>query len=312
MTESIDESTTEQDCQSEQELDTECGAHHKISVTAKLVAFFRQFSDIPFAKDVAEFVGAEAAFQKILEDTGLQASDLKEFSPVFEARYKSIVNVIANSGINQVLELASGFSLRGFAMTRAASLTYIESDLRELNSEKLKLLAELSQHKAEDGCGNHSVATVNALVLSELQEAVRQLDKNLPLIVVHEGLVQYFSKEERELLAKNIRALLAEFAGGCWITPDFSFRAEVDNVSAARQQLRQAVMGVTARTLYESAFEGEEGLQQFFIDSGFQGELHYQVDETPNFTSLEKWQLPPAILEKLKKRLRLWVLKPVS
>jgi O-methyltransferase involved in polyketide biosynthesis len=290
----------------------ECSTHHKISVTAKLVAFFRQFSDIPFAKEVAEFVDAEAAFQKILEDTGLQATDLKEFSPVFEARYKSLVNVISNSGIDQVLELASGFSLRGFAMTRKTPLNYIESDLSDLNEEKRKLMSELCQQQAEQGCGHHKVATVNALVMTELQEAVQDLDKSRQLIILHEGLVQYFSKEERELLAKNIRALLSEFAGGCWITPDFSFRSEVDNVSAARQKLRQAVTGVTARTMYESAFDGEDGLQQFFAESGFKGERRYQVDETPNFTSLDKWKLPPEILDKLKKRLRLWLLTPIG
>lgn len=31
-----------------------------VSVTAKLAAYYRQFSDIPFATEVAERVGAEA------------------------------------------------------------------------------------------------------------------------------------------------------------------------------------------------------------------------------------------------------------
>lgn len=38
----------------------------KISLTARLTAYMRQYSDIPFAKDVANLLQAEAAFEKLL------------------------------------------------------------------------------------------------------------------------------------------------------------------------------------------------------------------------------------------------------
>ena len=47
-----------------------------ISVTAKLAAYYRQFSDIPFAQEVAKRIGAEAAFDQILREHGLQRDRL--------------------------------------------------------------------------------------------------------------------------------------------------------------------------------------------------------------------------------------------
>ena len=113
--------------------------HSRISITAKLVAYYRQLSDIPFAQDVAQYIGADQAFQNLTQENEL-TPDIKERAPHFEARYKSIVNLISKSDIHQVLELASGFSLRGLAMTSNPEITYIESDLPELTAEKVGLV----------------------------------------------------------------------------------------------------------------------------------------------------------------------------
>ena len=40
-----------------------------ITVTAKIAAYYRQFSDIPFAQEVAKRIGADAAFDRILSDS---------------------------------------------------------------------------------------------------------------------------------------------------------------------------------------------------------------------------------------------------
>jgi O-methyltransferase involved in polyketide biosynthesis len=282
--------------------------HSKISVTAKLVAYFRQFSDIPFAQEIAESIGAEESFQSLIKETGISVEQLREFAPVFEARYKSIVSLILKSGIEQVLELASGFSLRGFAMTREAPLAYIESDLDDLTAEKTSLISSLPSKAPDINCGNHQMLSANALDYEQLKTATSKFSRSKRLAIVNEGLIQYFSVHERELLAKNVHQLLQEFGGGIWITPDFSFKAEVENVSEARKRLREAVTGATDRTLYEAAFDNEEALNKFFVDSGFTAQLHYQVDETPKFASVEKLNLSPQFVERLRPRLRVWVL----
>ena len=282
--------------------------HSKISVTAKLVAYYRQFSDIPFAKDVARYTGAEKAFQDFIRADGLNPDDLIEYAPILEARYKSIVSLILKSGIGQVLELASGFSLRGLAMTRDPAIAYVESDLRELTAEKTRLIGEIrSQYRLEND-GNHHIAVANALHPDELSAAVRPLTPGRKLVIVNEGLIQYFSVSERETLAGNVRGLLSEFGGGIWITPDFMTKADALNISPERKRFRQALTGVTERSFYDSAFDTDEQMEEFFKEFGFESSLHNQAEEALYLSSVPALGLPPDIMERTGARFKIWVL----
>ena len=62
---------------------------------------------------MATRIGANDVFEQILHDHGLERDKLTFYAPMFEARYKSITQVIRKSGASQILELASGYSLRG-------------------------------------------------------------------------------------------------------------------------------------------------------------------------------------------------------
>src|SRR6478736_5747514 len=101
----------------------------QISVTAKVSAYYRKFSDIAFAAEVATQIGADEAFAKIVRDHALKPDKLTFYAAMFEARYKSITQLIRECGASQVLELACGYSLRGLDLTRASSLCYVETDL---------------------------------------------------------------------------------------------------------------------------------------------------------------------------------------
>src|SRR5690349_21675380 len=114
-----------------------------ISVTAKLAAYYRQFSDIPFAKEAAKWIGAEAAVDTILREHGLERDKLTFYAPMFEARYKGLTRLIQRSGATQVLELASGYSLRGLDLTRNGALRYVETDLPGVVAAKLGLLEDV-------------------------------------------------------------------------------------------------------------------------------------------------------------------------
>jgi NADPH:quinone reductase-like Zn-dependent oxidoreductase len=84
----------------------------RISVTAKLAAYYRQFSDIAFAREAAKHIGADDAFEQLVRDHGLERDKLTFYAPMFEARYKSISQLLAASGCSQFLELASAQDLR--------------------------------------------------------------------------------------------------------------------------------------------------------------------------------------------------------
>src|ERR1044072_4044753 len=151
----------------------------------------RQYSDIPFAKDVAIRLRAEEAFGKLLRDHELSPKDLLWYAPILEVRYKSVAETIRKLRATQVLELASGFSLRGLAATQDPNVTYVESDLEELTDEKASLVADiLCQYRLADHRKLYFVTAV-ALDRSQLRSAAKSFRRHRPIAVVNEGLLPY-------------------------------------------------------------------------------------------------------------------------
>jgi O-methyltransferase involved in polyketide biosynthesis len=281
-----------------------------ISVTAKLAAYYRQFSDIPFAQEVAKRIGADAAFEQILREHGLQREKLTFYAPMFEARYKSITQLILQSGASQVLELASGYSLRGLDLTRSGGLRYVETDLPDVVAAKLSLLEDVRQHHAIPRTPNHVVTAADALDLDAVRSSAAVLDRSRSLTVLCEGLIMYLSKQQTEQLATNIRRLLGDFAGGSWITSDFTFKDEAKDLPPERVRLREAITGVTQRQIDASAFDDGDDLAAFLGRVGFDVRVVSQVDETPSFSSVQALGLSPASIERLRGVLRVWVMTP--
>jgi O-methyltransferase involved in polyketide biosynthesis len=279
-----------------------------ISVTAKIAAYYRQFSDIPFAQEVAKRIAADAAFDQILREHGLDREKLTFYAPMFEARYKSITQLILQSGASQVFELASGYSLRGLDLTRSGAVRYVETDLPAVVAAKVGLLEDVRQHHALLPSPHHVVTAADALDLDEVRSSAAVLDPGRPLAVLCEGLIMYLSKEQTEQLARNIRRLLGEFAGGSWITPDFTFRADASDLPPERVRLREAITGVTQRQIDASAFEDDQDLAAFLGRVGFNVQVRSQVDETPSFSSIQTLGLSPASIERLRGVLRVWVM----
>ncbi len=297
--------------------------YNKISITAKLVAFFRQFSDIPFAKEVAEYVHAADAITEIskqLDESAARFSDsdselsedAKVYAPILEVRYKSIVELIQKSGTTQVLELASGFSLRGLAMSQNSDLVYVDTDLPGIREEKSKLVNDLRSQRSSSMTDNYHISVANALDLSQLKAAAEVFRKDRKLVIVNEGLLMYLSVDERSQLAENVRQILAMFSDGAWITPDFSTRAVFENVPEKIKHFRRAISGTTERALYENAFEDEEGIDEFIREHGFTAEHHSQLNLVPNPTSINRLGLPPQMVDQLRPRLRIWFMEVAS
>src|SRR5438132_12770581 len=103
----------------------------------------RQLSELPCAQEVAQHLRAQEAFERLLREHQMRPEELLWYAPLFEVRYKSIAATLRKLAVSQVLELASGVALRGLAMTRDPSVTYVESDLQELTDAKVSLVATL-------------------------------------------------------------------------------------------------------------------------------------------------------------------------
>ena len=280
----------------------------KISFTAKLAAYMRQFSDIPFASDVADIVGARRAFEGLLRQHAMRSEDLHFYAPIFEARHKSLSVMIRRARAQQVLELAAGLSTRGLALTSDPKLRYVETDLPEPVTEKHELLAAISRRHRLLPRNNLRVTAADALDRDQLlQIATTHMQAGLRAVIVHEGLLQYLSSSETEKVALNIHELLGRF-GGVWITPDFSLKGDAANFSDQQRKFQAVIAEVTERTLYNNAFENIEHLREYFRALGFQVEVFNQLYLAPHITSMERLRLKPELLDELRPRLRLWSL----
>jgi len=282
----------------------------KISITAKLSAYYRRFSDIAFASEVATLIGAEDAYARLARDHGLDRDQLAAYAPMFEARYKSVSELVRKSGASQILELACGYSTRGLDLTRSGTLHYVETDLPGVIATKQELLDEIRRRHHVAPSSRHHVTVADALDVEQLRVATRDLDRRQPLCVLCEGLMGYLTRSETQRVATNVRALLEDHRDGSWIVPDFTFVAELQRLPPERLRLRAAVTGITQRELDASAFEDHDDLVAFFGGIGFDTRVASQVDETPSFASLAALGLPASLLDRLRPVLRVWVMRP--
>lgn len=287
--------------------------YSSISPTAKLVAYFREFSDIPCAKDIARLIEAKTVAETICPDSAM-LDDLKKFvTPAIEARYKSMISAIKMTGIHQVLELASGLSFRGIVMTTDPELIYVETDLPALIREKMFIVERIPALQQGLRRPNLFLEDVNALAMSELNHALRHFDPKKPVAIVHEGLYMYLSRAEKELLANNIKEILRRF-GGAWITPDFMVKADVQQlmnhprVRSIMDSMTTSIATLTGRDLNEDQFKDQAELNTFFENLGYKLTTHPQIDGSYDLSSLKNFSMAENHLETLKQSLRLWTL----
>jgi O-methyltransferase involved in polyketide biosynthesis len=280
----------------------------RISPTAKLVAYWRSFSDIPFASEVARLVDAEAEVRNLLHESGMQPQALAWSAPLLEARYKAIVHALRREGMTQILELASGLSLRGLAMTEDPNIVYVETDLLGVHQEKVKLLSQLLPAAELKARRNLHFHTADVLSFPEIEAALESFDPKLPVGVVQEGLFHYLSRPEKETVARHVHAVLAKF-GGVWITPDFITKKDYENriyKNPSTRDLTSALNNATQRNMYESAFEDDEDIADFINREGFSFEVGPQIDGSFALTAAERLNVSADMLEWFKSQLKLW------
>jgi O-methyltransferase involved in polyketide biosynthesis len=284
---------------------------NKISMTAKFVAYWRQYTDIPFAKDVAEYIGAKETIEAFLEKHQITPDDISWYAPLFEVRYKSILEAVRRKGMKQLLELTSGISFRGLNITQDPDISYVETDLEELTNEKIELVSMLRQKYSLTDHGNFRLSAANALDLYQLVSAIQHFRNDRPIAVISEGLFPYLTIHEMETVVKNVRALLTKF-GGIWITPDFLLKGDSTRTFSQRRRVGEAIAELTGRQLHRTMFDSEQQLFTFFDDFGLRVEVLNQADLVPAIVSLDALKLPTGIVEKARPKLNLWVLSPAE
>jgi len=256
----------------------------KISPTAKFVAYLRTFTDIPFAKEIAEESRAEKTYQEL---AGESKESLIRFTPYWEARYKTTNRIIAERGITQILEVAAGLSPRGIAMTANPGVVYVATDLPQILDEE-RAIAEAILSKLHAPRPNLHFEEVNVLDRESLSRATAVFQPDLPVAIVTEGLLPYFNRGEQTLLANNIHRVLGRYRG-VWITTDVhtkQYQEAAIRLDKTIPERQNRVSRSTGSSLESNFFADENELTAFFDKAGFRIEGYQYSDMIQDLSSI--------------------------
>ena len=245
-------------------------SYERISPTAKLTAYLRTFSDIPFAKEIAAESGAEKAFLELTEES---AKSMVRLAPYWEARYKATNQIIEKCDITQILEIAAGLSPRGLAMTRDPKIICMITDLPQILEEE-RMIVDRMLVKSNNHRPNLYYRAVNALDKENLSAAMAVFKDDRATAIIAEGLLPYFSRREKETLADNIHELLKRY-GGIWIATDVQTKQSMQKVSQIAEHTGKRLARISNSTgtdLESNLFIDDADIEQFFNKAGFRME----------------------------------------
>jgi O-methyltransferase involved in polyketide biosynthesis len=272
-------------------------SYEKNSPTAKLVAYLRAFTDIPYVKEIAVESGAKKTFQEL---AGESAESMVRFVPFWEARYKVTDRILAEHDMTQVLEIAAGLSPRGLAMTRNPDVVYVVTDLPQILEEE-KTIAETILAKSNSRRPNLHFEAANALDMESLSRAAAIFESNRLVAIITEGLFSYLNRREQEALAGNIHELLEKY-DGFWITSEVHTKQYWQQISKIDEKLvRERLSAISSSTdsnIESNVFADENDLERFFGEAGFKIEEYSHSKVLEDLSSVKLLNLNQK--EKLK------------
>jgi O-methyltransferase involved in polyketide biosynthesis len=237
----------------------------KISPTAFLTAYVRQFSDIPYTKEIAQLTNAIASVEQFT-DQGQMNSFMAGLAAVIEGRYKAIEYVLSQEHTTQILELASGLLPRGMILSQQKEITFIESDLPAMIQQKQQLAQLLVGERP-----NLHFLEINATSNLNSSRLNDYFQRERPVTILCEGLLVYLTFAEKRQLFANVREILQTF-GGVWITSDLATKVGLEKIKhdpAESQQIAQKFASLTGRTAMENIFVDLDHVKQFVTEQGF-------------------------------------------
>ncbi|MBD2681805.1 MULTISPECIES: class I SAM-dependent methyltransferase [Nostoc] len=266
----------------------------KIVLTGFMVSLARQFTDISYAKELAQLIERQGLV-KLPQPQNQDKSVL--LTARVEARYKAMNKVIAEYQITQVLELASGLLSRGLVMSSNPNITFIESDLPQMIRCKQQLIQQLVGERP-----NLHFLEIDATSRpSEFSKSTPLLKAGQPVMILCEGLLTHLTLAEKQLVCANIRDMLHSY-GGVWITPDF-----IDTGSLVRsqqddsdlQKLLQTGTNLTGRSLVNNNFGTLDLARQFVYEQGFRVTEHSMLNVIDELSCLEILGIDKEVVRKM-------------
>jgi O-methyltransferase involved in polyketide biosynthesis len=188
-------------------------------------------------------------------------------------------------GLNNILELSSGFSFRGLQRVLYEDTIYIDTDLPDIITMKETLLRPLLRTLSEAPLGQLLLRPLNALDQAAFEELVRRFPPG-PLALVNEGLLVYLDEKEKRRLCAIIRNLLQE-RGGYWITADIYVRKKEEELAFVGAVSPTISKFLADHHVDENKFDSFAGAESFFLSCGLK--IAYKAE--PDYDSLRSMEI---------------------
>jgi len=236
--------------------------YSSISPSAKSLLMMKGYTNIPYARETAARIQGPEPFDLNFDD-----KDFWFWIRVmhFESRYWSIDQLLKETNNKNILELSSGYSLRGLEMCTREAVHYIDTDLPAVMATKQQMISNQLPHN--DLVGKLELLPLNAMDAAAFMSVVNRFE-NGAITIVNEGLLMYLDVDEKKQLCQTIHQLLKE-RGGCWITADVYVKR-----SAEMQQAMPHTRGEAAffeqHNIENNKFDSYEAAETFFKEQGFE------------------------------------------
>ncbi|OCX50720.1 hypothetical protein BEL04_18445 [Mucilaginibacter sp. PPCGB 2223] len=263
--------------------------YSSISPSAKGLLLMKSLTDIPFAADAAKIIWDGPASTTLDKNNETDETFLKRLIH-FEARYKSINNLLENLGGRNILEMSSGFSFRGLQMAITnQDVTYVDTDLPGVIETKSSLIDQLVTEQSLNLKGELMLMPLNVLDEESFINTIARLPAG-PVNIVNEGLLMYLDTAEKIQLCRIIRKVLNQ-RGGYWITADIYIKKDY-----AISKNDQFSHFLESHKIEEKKFDSYEQAEAFFAGQGLK--LFKKAD--PVFRQLSSLKyIPQYALEEL-------------
>jgi O-methyltransferase involved in polyketide biosynthesis len=202
---------------------------------------------------------------------------------------------IEQHGVRQVVEIACGLSPRGRRFcSRYPQLCYLEADLPPMAARKRLLLHEEGWLNAR-----HQVRPVDILAehcTNDLQALFSGLDRDEPVLVITEGLVNYFELPVIEAFWARLAAQLRQFPSATYLTDLYPDLREHPRY----RQLRWGIdlVGRLTRGRYFLHYREDDAIVAGFEGCGF-GEVRVHDPRELDTAPVDAW---PALVRVVEAR----------
>ena len=176
-------------------------------------------------------------------------------------RQRMLDALVERLGPRQLINLGAGLCPRAVAHAQRTGHRCVEGDLPrmvQLKAERIGPRRPPSFHQA----------SIDLMAEPDYAASLGHvLGRERPVVVITEGLLPYFSLEQRALLFRRVAALLRQLGGGTYLT-DVHHQLDAERLGWLSRAFRAGQHLVARTPVYPLVRDGDEG-RRMLLEAGF-------------------------------------------